>query len=749
MTRTTDLPQPHDVSERIGPYRLLQVLGEGGMGIVYEAEETESVRRRVALKVVRDRHASKEVLARFEVERQALAVMNHPGIAKVYGAGTTPHGQPYFAMELVRGLPITQYCDEHRLPLRERLELFVAVCNAVQHAHQKGLIHRDLKPSNILVTDADGAPEPKIIDFGIAKALGQQLTDMTLVTQFGHAIGTAAYMSPEQAEANAVDVDTRADIYSLGVLMYEILTGELPSDPAAVGLHVYLARLMARETDPPSPSRRLDSLRTDPAIIARARRTDIPHLRREMRGDLDWIVMKAMEPDRSRRYATAHGLGMDIGRYLANEPIVARPPSTAYRLRKFVRRNKALSSVAAVAFLAVIASTAVTSVGMVRARRAERIAASEAAAARQVTDFLVDIFRVSSPSEARGNAVTARELLDRGAARVASSLSDQPVLQARLLHTMGSVYGSLGIYGQARTLLEDALRARERLAGPNDTSVAQTLTSLGIVATNRGEFEDADRFLRRALAIREAALDAEHPDVGATLRSIGVLRLRQGRYAEAESLLVRTIRINDRRRQPDDPLVVRDLLTLTGVHQAQRRYAEAEPVMRRALAAQERALGPMHPDVGVTLTNLGALQWSLGRYRDALPLYMRARGILERSLPEGHPDLAANANNLAETYWKLGRFAEAEPLFRRALDIKERALTPTHPTLATTLNGLAGLLRDQGRFAEAEPLYRRALAIREQNFGTDDANVLETRRDYAALLRATGRGAEAEAMVPQ
>ncbi|MBA3891200.1 MAG: serine/threonine protein kinase, partial [Gemmatimonadaceae bacterium] len=394
----TDVSGPGQRAERIGPYRILQVLGEGGMGIVYEAEETDSVRRRVALKVVRDRHASKEVLARFEVERQALAVMNHPAIAKVFAAGTTPDGQPYFAMELVRGLPFTQYCDEHRLSVRERLELFIAVCHGVQHAHQKGVIHRDIKPSNILVTEADGVPEPRIIDFGIAKALGQQLTDLTLITQFGHAVGTAAYMSPEQAESNGADIDTRSDVYSLGVLMYEMLVGELPSDPGTMGLHAYLARLMARETDPPTPSDRIGSTSLDPTIVAKARSTDLPRLQRDLRGDLDWIVMKAMDPDRNRRYVTANALAVDLQRYLSNEPITARPPTAMYRLGKLVRRNRIATIGAALGLVAILAGAAFSTVGMVRARRAEHVAAQEAAAARQVTDFLINIFNISNPN---------------------------------------------------------------------------------------------------------------------------------------------------------------------------------------------------------------------------------------------------------------------------------------------------------------------------------------------------------------
>lgn len=744
---TTDLTAPIQRAERIGPYRILQVLGEGGMGIVYEAEETDSVRRRVALKVVRDRHASKEVLARFEIERQALAVMNHPAIAKVFAAGTTPEGQPYFAMELVRGLPFTQYCDEHRLSVRERLELFVAVCHGVQHAHQKGVIHRDLKPSNILVTEADGVPEPRIIDFGIAKALGQQLTDLTLVTQFGNAVGTAAYMSPEQAESGGADIDTRSDVYSLGVLMYEMLVGELPSDPGSIGIHAYLARLMARESDPPTPSVRVGSMRLDPTVVAKARRTDIPQLKRELQGDLDWIVMKAMEPDRNRRYATANALAVDLQHYLSNEPITARPPTAMYRLGKFVRRNRVAAAAIGLGMLAILAGTAFSTVGMIRARRAEQAAAKEAEAARQVTQFLINIFKISSPSEAQGEEIRARVLLDRGAAQIKTSLADQPELQSRLLHVMGTVYTSLGLYAPARTMLEDALRQREELYGPNDIRVAATLAELGTAVTQRGEYADAERFLERA-----AEIDARtEPTLTSAeiLGSLAILRMRQGRYAAAESLYRRLHPLNAEVREPGDPALSRDLMGLGLVYMAQGKLAEAEPLMRQALATQEATLGESHPETAATLNNLGALDWYQGDYRGALAHYERTRRIYERIHPATHPDLAANANNLAETYWKLGRFAESESLFTRALRVKEQTLTATHPDVATTLNGLAGLLRDQRRHAEAEPLYRRALAIREQAFGAGHASVIETRRDYAALLRETGRPAEAAAMEPR
>lgn len=743
-------PVALDAAERIGPYRILQVLGEGGMGIVYDAEETGPVRRRVALKVLKDQHAPRELVARFEVEQQALAVMSHPGIAKVLSAGTTSSGQPYFAMELVRGLPITQFCDDQRLSVRGRLELFIAVCQAVQHAHQKGVIHRDLKPSNILITEADGRPEPRIIDFGIAKAIGQQLTDKTLVTAFGHAMGTAAYMSPEQAESGNRDVDTRADVYSLGVVLYQILVGRLPLDPSEIGLHVFLARLLARDCAPPTPSARLTDGGCDRRTIARARNTDPDRLLRTLRGDLDWIVLKAMEPDRNRRYQTVNGLVMDIQRHLADEPIIARPPSAAYRFGKFVRRHRGASMIAVIALLLIVTSSIFTSIGMVRATRAELRAEEEAATARAATAFLEETFGADLmgdlfrplPGAATDGRLPARELLDRGVAR-ASGLADRPALRSRVLHTMGVSYYSLGLFDDARRVLGDALSAREALYGARDTLVAETLDQLGVVAVGKGDYDEADRLLQRSLDIRMRAQGAGHVAVATSWANLGLLRMRQGRHAEADSLYRLAIASHERRVVPNPRRFARDLMGLANVRISQQRMAEAEPLIRRASEIQERALGAEHIEVAATLNNLGIVYWYLGRYADALPLYERARRVFERSLPPDHPAVASSLNNVAETYWKLGRVAEAEPMFRRALDIKERTLSPSNPSIATTLNGLAGILVDQQRYAEAESLYRRALRIRREVLGSNHPGTRETVADLAKLLRATGRNADA------
>jgi non-specific serine/threonine protein kinase/serine/threonine-protein kinase len=418
------------VPERIGPYRILDVLGEGGMGVVYEADETGSVRRRVALKVIRAGFATRDVITRFEAERQAMALMDHAGIAKVLAAGETEQGLPYVVMELVRGMPLTTYCDTHRLSVSQRVDLFIQVCLAVQHAHQKGVIHRDLKPSNILVVEEDGEPRPKIIDFGIAKAVGGRLTENTLITHAGVALGTAAYMSPEQAEGTGLDVDTRTDIYALGVILYELLVGKLPMDPEALGYHAFLVGLASREWQVPRPSTRYAALEYEKSSVAHLRRTDPERLQRALDGDLDLIVLHAMEPDRGRRYPTANALVLDLQRARADEPISARAPSAAYRVGKFVRRHRTGVAAATLAAAALVFSTVLATVGLLQARRSEQRATVQAAAAQSVTDFVEGLFSVFDPEQFSNDVpagdVTARELLARGADRARIELAAHP-----------------------------------------------------------------------------------------------------------------------------------------------------------------------------------------------------------------------------------------------------------------------------------------------------------------------------------
>ncbi len=477
-TTAADLSQVHGLvraeksGDRIGRYMLLEQIGEGGFGVVYVAEQEEPVRRRVALKVIKLGMDTKQVVARFEAERQALALMDHHNIAKVLDAGATDTGRPYFVMELVRGVPITEYCDKNNLTTRDRIDLFIQVCQAIQHAHQKGIIHRDIKPSNILVTLQDGVPVPKVIDFGIAKATEQRLTDKTVYTAFNQFMGTPAYMSPEQAEMSGLDIDTRSDIYALGVLLYELLTGKTPFDQKElVSAGVDAMRRIIREKEPERPSTRLSTMQEgELTTTAKRRHTDAPKLVHLIRGDLDWIVMKALEKDRTRRYETANGLAMDIQRYLNNEPVAARPPSNLYRFQKLVRRNK-------LAFAATGAVTAALIIGLglstwlffkekdarkraVAAEQAqsklreqaqleEQKAQVEAAKNRQVAQFLEDMLNGVGPSVAMGSDTTLlKKILDNTAKRIGSGLAQQPEVEAELRYTLGEVYWGTGGAGK-------------------------------------------------------------------------------------------------------------------------------------------------------------------------------------------------------------------------------------------------------------------------------------------------------------
>ncbi len=730
---------------QIGRYRIVHELAQGGMGLVYVAEQTEPVRRRVALKVIKAGMDTRAVIARFEAERQALAVMDHPNIAKVLDGGTTDDGLPFFVMELVKGSPLTEFCDAEQLTTAERLSLFIDVCHAVQHAHQKGVIHRDLKPTNVLVTVLDDKPVPKVIDFGIAKALAQPLTAQTLMTDYGHAIGTPAYMSPEQADPIGSDVDTRTDIYSLGVMLYEMLTDRLPVDPSEIGMPVFMVRLASKQAAPATPSARLSTLGDGAGLVSQRRRTEIKALRGELKGDLDWIVMKAIDPDRSRRYETANGLAMDIERHLRHEPVIARPPSKSYRLSRFVRRNRGAVVAGTLVVMALVAGISLAGIGLLRARRAESLARREAENARQVSNLLVGLFKVSDPSEARGNSITAREILDRGAASIRTELTAQPLVQAQMMQTMGVVYRELGLFAQSQPLLESSLAIRQQRLQAVDPELQSSKLELARLAQQQGRFAVAESLYRATLAVREGSSSrTKSADLLLPLSGLGGMLVTRGRFAEAESLLTRAIALHAASKAPEDAEYARLQRHLASAYLAQGRFAEAEPAYLRALATYERTVGKEHPDVGRTLSNLGVVYYGLKRYDDAERQYLRAEANLSKTLGADHPNVASININLGEIAWHRGRLPDAKTRLLHALEILAKRVDANHPSVATAEFDLANVLRDSREFAEAETRYRHALQIRETALGTSSPAVAEVLREYAKMLRESGKAADAD-----
>lgn len=718
--------------QRIGPYRLVRELGRGGMGIVWLAEQLEPIQRQVALKIIKRGMDTAEVVARFESERQALAVMDHPSIAKVYAAGATPDGRPYFAMELVDGPSISEYCDEHRLTTRDRLKLFAQVCRATQHAHQKGVIHRDLKPSNVLVSVQDGVPVPKVIDFGIAKATDARFGDRAQVTRIDQVIGTPTYMSPEQADLDGRDIDTRTDIYSLGVVLYELLVGAPPIDLGRVAV-VAMSHAI-RSASVPRPSAKATSLGASLTAIAECRRTSPEALKRDLKDDLDWIILKAIDKDRSRRYDTASSFADDIERRLLNEPVVARPPSASYRLQKFVRRHRVAVAGTLAAVLAVLAF------GVNARAQAERVRV-ERDKALNVSSFMEELFRGADPMAGRTerrDTLRLREFLAEGAQKVETDLADEPEVQAHMLNIIGSVFRNWGQYDAAAPLLEEALEIRTALHEPTHPDVLHAQESLGLLRFDQASFQEAAERLTTVIDARRTSPDATPRDLARALQGLGNVHQSQGEFERAADLYREAL--NALLSDPDvEPLVVAQAQSNLGAALYRlAQYEESEALQRAALDTDREHLGSDHPRVATHLNNLAFLLEDTGRSDEAEPLYRDALQIRRVRLGPAHPLLASSINNLAGLLLNAEEYDEAHLLFAESLEMRRELLGPDHPNVGVATANMASALTRMDRLDEAEQHYLDATRILVESLGPDHPAVATVTGNHAAFQHTRG-----------
>jgi non-specific serine/threonine protein kinase/serine/threonine-protein kinase len=704
----------------IGPYRLIRQIGEGGMGIVYHAQQMQPIRRDVALKVIKPGMDTKQVITRFEAERQALAVMDHPHIARVFDAGTTTQGRPYFVMELVDGIPITQYCDSKRLNVRERIELFIPVCEAIQHAHQKGIIHRDIKPSNILITEHEGKPMPKVIDFGLAKALGQQLSDASMMTNVGVVVGTPDYMSPEQAELTRQDVDTRADVYSLGAVLYELLIGTTPLNRARLENAAYIDVLKTiREEQPAAPSVRLRQ--SSSAEVAAQRHTDPSRLPKLLRGELDWITMKALEKDRTRRYETVNGLARDLERYLAGDTVEAGPMSTTYRLRRFAGRHSLGLSMAAAFAVLLVAGVVVSSWEAVRARRAEQAALAAEQTAKAINDFLQNdlLAQASANQQARPDAnpdpdLKVRTALDKAAMRIEGKFTGQPLVEASIRMTMGTTYRQLGLFAEAQRQLERALELRRHTLGERHVDTLASMDDLGDLYRLQGEYAQAEPLLIQASELGHDLMGEENPLNLDILDSLGTVYLYEGKLVQAEPLLTRVVQIRARVLGEDHPdtLISKNNLALLVYRRG--KYPDAERLLVAALESRRRVMGAEHPDTLKLTNNLAMTYRAERKYTQAEALLSGNLETERRVLGEEHPDTLRSMNNLALVLWDEHDYARAAPLLVSVLNVRRRVLGEGHPDTLNTLVSLGKIRLEQQKYPEAESLLRGALRIHEK-----------------------------------
>jgi tetratricopeptide (TPR) repeat protein len=682
-------PQPFPTS--IGRYRILRLLGEGGMGMVYEAEQ-DFPQRIVALKVIRAGYATGEMLRRFENETQALGRLQHPGIAQIYDAGAveTPFGkQPYIAMELVRGQTLLDYCDSQKLNTRERLELMAKICDAVQHAHQRGLIHRDLKPANILVGE-DG--QPKILDLGVAR-LTDSDAQATRQTNMGEIIGTLAYMSPEQVSGEAADIDTRSDVYALGVILYEVLSGKAPY---TIGRQIHEAVRAIRQDEP----------------------TALSSVNRTYRGDIETIVARALEKDKTRRYESAAELAADIRRYLHDEPIVARPPSTTYQLQKFARRHKAVVSGIAAVFVVLALGVAASTWEAVQAQRAQKKAQQQAAIAEAVNDFLQKdlLGQASAYNQATLDPnLTVRTALDRAAQNIHGKFAGQPEVEAAIRQTIGRTYGDLGLYQQEQHQLEQAFDLSRRTLGIDDPRTLSILARLGEAEKDLGNYGQAEALEQRAFDHGRRALGPDNP---VTLQAMTELALDysfERKFAQADPLSQQALMISRKTLGPESRNTLLLMNAIAWDERSEGKYGQAEALYREVVERKRRVLGPEHPE---TLGSMGELAYLYDvekKYAQAEALSRQVVDVQRRVLGPEHPDTLQSMLNLATVYWDEGEFARVETLNRQILTGMRRVLGPIHPYTLAAVDNLAAVFLKEGKYRQSEAVYQEALKTAPDN----------------------------------
>jgi tetratricopeptide (TPR) repeat protein/tRNA A-37 threonylcarbamoyl transferase component Bud32 len=704
----------------IGRYRILRFVAEGGMGIVYEAEQ-EQPRRVVALKVIKHGQSSSQLLRRFDQESQALARLQHSGIAQIYEAGTADTGsgpQPFFAMEFIRGQALLNYAEAHGLDTRQRLEMMAKICDAVQHAHQRGLIHRDLKPGNILV---DETGQPKILDFGIARVTDSD-TRATRQTDVGQLVGTLAYMSPEQVLGNPLELDTRSDVYALGVIVYELLAGRLPHN--LIGNPLEVMRMIREENPQPLSS-----------------------VNRLYRGDIETIVSKALEKDKTRRYASAADLGADIQRYLRDEPIIARPPSATYQMQKFAHRHKALVAGVAAVFVVLIAGIGASTREATRARRAEQTATA-------VDDFLQNdlLAQASANAQARPDTkpdpdLKVRTALDRAATRIEGKFKEQPLVEAAVRQTIGNTYRDLGLFPDAQKQIERALDLRRRGLGLQHPDTLTSMHKLAMLYYSQGKYPQAEPLFTSVVKERSRVLGPLHRDTLDSMNNLALLYTYQGKFAQAEPLYTKVLEVRRRVLGEEHPETLDTMGNMAYLLQEQGKYPQAESLFTKALDRQRRVLGEEHPETLTTTNNLALLYVDQSRYAEAEPLYTKLLEVNRRVLGEEHPDTLGTMNNLALVYKAQGRYAQAEPLFTQVVAGARHMLGEEHRNTLVSMSGLAAIYQDEGKYEQSERLCTKVVEVSRRVLGEEHPDTLLNLNNLASLYRDQGKDAEAEPLL--